>query len=598
MNDKKTVIRFFLFLCITHNIISMPPTYINFRPQSVNNARHMIGTQRYENLPDMDYPYGILSATFEYNKTFNTHSLVKQFFSTALQKNDCNDAALIISGSAVANRGEKDWLADYFYLPSDFKSSVIFKPSSNNFIVDLHWFLGLDQWQKGLYFSMYTPLVHTRNSMHIQENISSKSSTSHYAGYFGPQPVTPGALAPSFSSYINGDTINDIEQTLAGTNVAIALQSLNNAKISSTTKKKTCFADLRMLLGWNVINEDDNHPRRLGMYGTISIPTGNRPKGHYLFEPIVGNGHHIELGFGVNGEYTMWNNIDHDYRFIMYGDITISHLFGGRHHRTFDLQDKPFSRYMLATKYKDVIANNLKGGTVTPSAQFDNTMAPVANLSTLQVKTRAAVQVDAAAMITFSMPHWTFDLGYDLWARTAEDMHLDDNACATVNLQNWGLKGDAQLFGFAPAGGTTLALNAPVALSATQSNATINSGLNGTNTVNASIDNPALATADSNDVALQNKTSGSTAQINTSVNPKFFGLTDFQTCSITTMELSSSLFGNIQYHWNSHKEWDPSLGLGFKVEFAHNNRSCNEKKHPRCAASLWSIWLKSSVAFD
>lgn len=599
MTRKKIKILFLVSVLINISTVPMPPTYISFRPQSVNNPRHMVGTQRYINKVDMDHPYGLLSATFEYNKTFNTHSLTKQLFDGALQKTGCDDHALIISGSAVANRGSKDWLADYFYLPPDFKSSVTFKPSINNFIVDFNWYLGLDQWHEGLYFALYAPLVHTRNSMHIHEKISSKSSTNYPAGYFGPQPVTPGSLAPSFSYYANGGMINDIEQSLAGTNVAIALQSLNNAKISSCTQKKTRLADLRAILGWNMLNEeDDDHEWRVGIYGSVSAPTGIRPKGRYLFEPMVGNGHHLELGFGVNGEYTLWNNPNHDYRLILYGDITVSHLFGARQRRTFDLKDKPFSRYMLAIKFKDVIADNLKGGAVTPSAQFDNEMAPVANLSTLQVKASAAVQVDLAAMVTFSMPHWTFDLGYDLWARSAEDMHLDDNACATVNIQEWGLKGDAQMFGFVPAGGVTLPINTPVALSATQSGATINSGLNLGNTVNANIDSPALATADTNNIALQNQITGIPSQINTSVNPQFFGLSDFETCGITTMGLSSSLFGNIQYHWNNHAEWEPSLGLGFKVEFAHNSRPCEQKKHPRCAASLWSIWIKSAVAFD
>ena len=49
-----------------------------------------------------------------------------------------------ISGSAIANRGANDWLADYFGLPRDFQSTVIFKPTISNYILDFSFYAGLD----------------------------------------------------------------------------------------------------------------------------------------------------------------------------------------------------------------------------------------------------------------------------------------------------------------------------------------------------------------------------------------------------------------------------------------------------------------------
>lgn len=598
---KRFMLNSFFILCsisLIHTTGYAVPPYISFRSQGVSNARHMVGVSQEINKPDMQTPYGLLSATFEYGKSFNAKSLTRTLFASALQ---CDK--LVISGSAVPNRGAKDWLADYFYLPPDFQSTVSFNPSITHFLVDFGWYLGLDQWHEGLYFSLYAPFVHTKSYIGLCEQIAVKSSTNFAAGYFGPQPVSVGSLETGFASYANGDPIADIQQTLAGTSIpaiTVALQSLNYARISGQSKKKTRLADLRATFGWNIINNDAG---RIGMYGVVAVPTGIRPKGKYLLEPIVGNGHHWEVGFGVNGAYTLYDNPERDYKLIFQGDFTLGHLFESRQKRTFDLQGKPFSRYMLALKFKDTIANDLKAGGSTPTAQFDNEMAPVANLSTLRVRASAAAQADIVAMTTFTMPHWSFDLGYNFWIRSAERLRLDESSTTQVAMEHWGLKGDASVFGFIPnGGGATLLANTAIALSATEHDATIHTGLNGTNSLNANVDSAAPATADTNNVLLQNQTGSAnttTNQINTSPIPHFFTPSDFEVCTVSTLGLSSSIFGNIQYHWHQDGEWQPSLGLGFNVEFAHNSTdSSANHDHPSCTASIWNMWVKAAVAFN
>lgn len=599
---KRFMLNSFFILCsvalIPHTSYAVPP-YISFRSQGVSNARHLVGVSQDVNKPNMTFPYGLLSATFEYGKIFNGNALTRTLFAGALQ---CDK--LVISGSAVPNRGAKDWFADYFYLPPDFQSTVSFAPSISHFLVDFSWYLGLDQWHEGLYFALYAPFVHTKSKMGICENVLAKSSANFAAGYFGPQPVSVGALESGFASYANGDPIADIQQTLAGTSIpaiSVALQSLNYARISSESKKKTRLADLRAIFGWNIINEDNGS--RVGMYAAVAAPTGIRPKGKYLLEPMVGNGHLWELGFGVNGAYALYDNPERDYKLTFQGDFTLSHLFGTRQKRTFDLKGKPFSRYMLALKFKDTVANNLEAGGATPSAQFDNEMAPVANLSTIRVRASAAAQADIVAMLTFTMPHWSFDCGYNFWIRAAERLHLDEVSTTEAAMQHWGLKGDARVFGFIPnGGGATLLANTAIALSATEHDATINTGLNGTNTLNANVDAAALATADTNNVRLQNQTGSAntvTNQINTSPIPHFFTPADFEICSVSTLGLSSSIFGNIQYHWHQDGEWQPSLGFGFNVEFAHtSNPRSTEHDHPACTASTWNTWIKAAVAFN
>lgn len=589
---------FFFSLLQTQEI---PTPYIAFRSQGVNAPRHMIGTVDMMYLPNKQKLYGLLSATFEYAKNFNPKHITHALFGADLQ---CEN--LIISGSAVTNRSPKDWLADHFLLPQDFQSTVHFKPSIKHYLVDLQWYLGLDQWHKGLYFTLYAPLVHMHQTIHIHENIINHGVTDFAAGVFSPQPFTVGSMNKSFTSYITGNALTstddapllDINQTLANRLVSIAVQPLQKAVIAKHGRTKTRLADLRAIIGWNHFYKDKG---RVGIYGHVAAPTGIRPTGKYLFEPIVGNGHHWEVGGGFNGAYCCWHNYEKDHRIIMQADAAISHLFSARQHRTFDLKNKPFSRYMLAMQFKESISDNLKGSGTIPSAQFNNEISPVANLTNITVHA-SSFQLDAVLMMSYSTPHWTIDGGYNLWARAAEDVNPRDNDDIPLTLESWGLKGDARIFGFIPlGGGATLPVNTPIALSATQHNATINTGLNGpSNTRNQNIDAPQLATADSNNVALQNITNAPNSainQINTSINPIFISLNDLETSFGKTRGLSSTIFGNIQYRWHATEYWTPALSLGFKAEFDHHGAS-KWKGIYTTGASWWALWLKGTVEFE
>jgi hypothetical protein len=188
-----------------------------------------------------------------------------------------------------------------------------------------------------------------------------------------------------------------------------------------------------------------------------------------------------------------------------------------------------------------------------------------------------------------------------MWARSTETVTKDDNASIPLQLQSWGLKGDASLFGFIPTtGGATLPLNYPVALSATQHDATIHRGLNGpTNVLNQNIDAPQPATADTNDVLLQYTTASpdtTAGQINTSIQPIFFSERDLEACKGKTHGFTSSLFGNIQYRWNATPMWEPALSLGFKVEFDQMHNEGSSTVSP--GLSSWGILLKGMVAFE
>jgi len=79
----------------------------------------------------------------------------------------------------------------------------------------------------------------------------------------------------------------------------------------------------------------------------------------------------------------------------------------------------PNSRYMLAEQMTPIVASYPYLIASTPSqipvAEFARVFTPVANLTTLNVNIRTAVQADIALMFNYTSNHWSLDLGYDFW---------------------------------------------------------------------------------------------------------------------------------------------------------------------------------------
>ncbi len=65
------------------------------------------------------------------------------------------------------------------------------------------------------------------------------------------------------------------------------------------------IADLQINIGSYVVSDDEYHA---GIALRVVIPTGTHVNGEYVFQPIVGNGHHWELGANGNIYVLLWEN--------------------------------------------------------------------------------------------------------------------------------------------------------------------------------------------------------------------------------------------------------------------------------------------------
>src|SRR5205085_9880590 len=140
--------------------------------------------------------------------------------------------------------GPQDLLADYFYLPTDFENTVHFKPVIDNLIVDFGFYLGLDAWAKGLYFWLHAPFAHTRWDLNINETIINPGVNGYAAGYFAQSPIDRGTLLEQFTDFANGKTLPNIDD--------IAFQELKFAEMREKRLVKSCLAEIRTTVAWNL----------------------------------------------------------------------------------------------------------------------------------------------------------------------------------------------------------------------------------------------------------------------------------------------------------------------------------------------------------
>lgn len=584
----------------SHAKIQVTPQ-LSIRSQGLNTPRHIVGAVQQVYTVAKDSLYGTVAAALEYTRSFDHEAITECLFGTKC----C--PTITISGSQVANRGANDWLADYFYLPTDFKSTVQVKPVIDNILLDINFYISLDDWTPGLYFAFYAPLTHSRWDLNFCETVEVKGTNTHLPGYFSPDSMQRTQLLNRFEEYASGEIVEPFTQTVAGVDFPMSFQRLRNARMNSCRLNQTRLADIRVDLGYNFVYENDYH-WGISLYN--ALPTGNRPEGEFLFDPIIGNGHHWELGGHTNAHYTFWHSQDRDKQIILYLDAIVDHLFSAQQQRTFDIQGKPFSRYMLIERLGTPIDNNLLANGTAPVAQFENEFLPVANLSNLCVDVSATVQAELTAMLTFVCDRFSWDIGYNFWYRSCEKLRLRGNN-PFENNNKWALKGDAHVFGFDRGAMGTGPLAGAVALSATENNATIFTGTNFTTDrsiadaiKNPGIDNPQNATGDGDGTTDNNPLSAdpssNATSIQTSLEPYFLDANTIDVCEQLTRGMSSKIFTHFSYLWKHREHWKPYLGIGGEVEFNHNNNSTCDNECDNCitcAISQWGAWLKGGLTF-
>jgi hypothetical protein len=268
-----------------------------------------------------------------------------------------------------------------------------------------------------------------------------------------------------------------------------------------------------------------------------------------------------------------------------YLDGYFTHLFSTRQCRTFDLCGSPLSRYMLAMQCTDS-ASDLRAGSMDMTYAQDKHFVPIANITTIPVDVSALFQGEFLFKLAYTYKDFQFDIGYDLWARSCENI----KPCNTHKLSDnlWALKGDAFTFGFKGSSSMpgNFTIEQPgIPLSATESEATIFKGTNnypsgleiesvplGWNQ-NPGVDSLALA-YDAQGTHLYTHLIGKTGPsttynwdyVGTSSVPQFFNAHNLGFDNASTKSYSQKLFLHFNYIFSCHAH-TPYLGVGCEWEF-------------------------------
>lgn len=587
-------------------------TFISPRSQGFNIPRVVSGWDVVTHSPIQENMYSTYALSLEAQSSFRPERINQCLFGqNVIWRGSCDTEwkdFIIVSGSQTEKRTpQKDWLADYFGLPTDFRSMVCFRPRVNNVVVEMQSFFGFNNVVKGLYAELFLPIVYTNWDMNMKEAIIDPGKNGYAPGYFNPEGVDHDDLLGGFMQYISGCRVPTISN--------VTFHPLHFGKMSPCSQRAIHCAELRANLGYDHFIQDLHH---VGIKMQLAAPCGNRPQGIYLFEPIIGNQHHWELGLGVTAHAVVWSNPAQEEHVDFFIDALVNHIFGSHQKRSFDLKGKPNSRYMLAEKMTSTITNNLTGNGITPIAQFDREVTSIVNLTTYDIVVRVNVQADVALYCSYTHKnnYWTF--GYNAWKRGCEDISIQNRCNFAEN--TWAIKGDAQVFGFIgeQSRPTDLPLATPVALSATETKATISYGANipkvgvSSNAAeraiqiqnahkNPGIDFPQPAFAGNNQRLVASMSDTSVAnQINTSIQPVFISPLDIDCNSAATSGFSHKIFTHYNHTITTYGRAHADIGIGSEIEFGRQAGpppAIGDDKCINCALSFWTVWLKGGVSW-
>lgn len=203
-----------------------------------------------------------------------------------------------------------------------------------------------------------------------------------------------GSESFSIKDFFNG--------AVESTTTKNAQEALKKAKIGGD-HSKTGLADIDVALGHKCIYKKNRH---LFLNIGVTIPTGTKVRGDYLWAPVVGNGRHVGLGAGVDAGIQIWKSKRAKAKILFAADYR--YLFEATEERTIGVKgsDK-MAHYYLAQKV-GAVAN-------TP-------LFPAANVLTQDLRVKPGSQIDAMIDFSFMCSKFTVDFGYNMFWKDQESV--------------------------------------------------------------------------------------------------------------------------------------------------------------------------------
>jgi hypothetical protein len=327
-------------------------------------------------------------------------------------------------------------------------------------------------------------------------------------------PVTPVPYPAGAINYLNGtassttvpDPSNSMIQAFAGIPGGQSAQGnfrpMTKGLINGTQSTGAHLSDTEITLGYNYTCQDTDNTVSFGL--RITAPTGNKPQGIYVLEPINGRGGNWGVGGYLAGTYEFWHNESQKDSFHFNFMSSGIHLCGTSVIRSYDLTANGHgSKYLLVADYLDGV--------------YQSSIQNLVNITTLQSQSSFAFEGDAALAVTYQHGGFSADLGYNVWGRTGENLTINEQ----FDTQRYAILGRQVISNSLTGAGSTLC----------QPTATISSSIPAQGGNGA--DNATSIAVDATIAA--NRISGTDA-LNTTITAQYAAVT-------------SKLFAKIGYNW-------------------------------------------------
>lgn len=271
------------------------------------------------------------------------------------------------------------------------------KPRQRRYGLQLDYVQNLDSMLENLFFSAGTAIMHVRNDLKL--NVSGGGAGT--------------ANEMSLEEFFNGTGKIDAAGRTHDKQNALRYGLMEKNKVRS----KSGLNDLDLRLGYNIFNSENT---KFGLFGVVTLPTGNSPEAKYLFEPIVGS-RQWALGCGAHGLFTLWDDDSNSINFLF--DLSYRYFFKGREKRL------PGVTKWGDGQYRNHWAQYFCAVDGTLAASPNHTLEPLANFITQEINITPRSRVNAFAEFNGSFGNFTASLGYGLFYRQAEK-------CSFVNKWN------------------------------------------------------------------------------------------------------------------------------------------------------------------
>lgn len=207
---------------------------------------------------------------------------------------------------------------------------------------------------------------------------------------------------------------------------------------------ETRFAHIELALGAQLVKEETC---TLESFVGGIFPTGNRPCGTFVFEPIVGNNDHFGAFWGSALSMELWHHDTHERRLVVYVNYNGQYLFSRCERRLVDVKCKPWSRYMQVYCNKDQAQEAFDAG--SPDADKALLLhTPGVNIFCLDLKIKPRFAHNCNAAFAYYANGFEGEIGYNLFCRKAECIELGckfNEQSAFKSLQGDGFTDNVQI---------------------------------------------------------------------------------------------------------------------------------------------------------